>query len=283
MIIEQIKDTEKTIQYFPKYEKVLKMHKKILKILLPLDESEKRGVFITFTKETLQSYLNNSKTSRKPIIKHLQSSDFNLTQISDLSKKISEELIYFEAHDEKLKLFHKKIGKGELTKEAIDSIIKEDYKWFENQSEIFGVEPSLLLLIFDSPLRPFFEQVARDIEENIKETWLEPYCAVCGRQSNVARKRKLNRYMICSYCGLEYLVDMFKCINCGNIDPTLMGFIKIREHKDYELNYCKVCDHYIKILDEDIALRKIPRGLEDILTRELDNFAQSDDLHLKRA
>ena len=50
-IREQISDTENAIKYFPKHEKILKVHKKILEILLPLDEVEKRRAYLIYTKE----------------------------------------------------------------------------------------------------------------------------------------------------------------------------------------------------------------------------------------
>jgi hypothetical protein len=283
IIREQILQVESAIQNYPKYEKILGLHKRILNILLPLDESQKRGAKIALSNETLDNFLEKTISSRKPMSSFFNESDFDSILLSDVAKNIVKLLIDANADGDEMRRFSCSMENGDVVaREAIGSILREDSKWFKNQSEKYGVDSALLLLIFDSPLRPFFEQIARHLEEMIKETWLEPYCPVCGRQSNVARKRNLNRYMICSYCGLEYLVDMFKCINCWNIDPTSMGFIKINGQKDYELNYCEACNHYIKILDEDTATRKIPRGLEEILTRELDNFAKDSDLHLKR-
>jgi formate dehydrogenase maturation protein FdhE len=75
---------------------------------------------------------------------------------------------------------------------------------------------------------------------------------------------------------------MFKCVNCGNNDPTLMGFLKFKGQEGFELNFCEACNHYIKIIDEDLPIRNIPYGLEDLLTRELDNIATNSDLNLRR-
>jgi len=282
-IKEQIFEVENATENFPKYEKILKFHKEVLEILLPLDESIDSWVKIDLNKKTFECYLDEIITSKKSVNELIKKSDFDIIIITDIVKKIIEILLNNNANGDELRVFREYIEDKEvIVNNAISSILKEDTKWFESHSKKFGIDPSLLLLIFESPLRPFFEQLSRELEEEIKEIWLESYCPICGRQSNVARKKKNKRYMVCSYCGLEYLVDMFECINCGNIDPTKMGFIKLKENEEYELNYCKVCDHYIKILDEDLATVKIPYGLEDLLTRELDVIASSSEFNLKR-
>lgn len=279
----QISEVEAAIQNFPKYETILKMHKEILNIILPLDESIEKWVFFNTNEEALENFLNKIIISKNPLIHFLKETDFNTSILSQTVNKIIN--LFLDRKDEgnKLRILTKNLKDDEnIINDAISSIIREDSKWFEIQGKKIGIDPALLLLIFDAPLRPFFELAARGLEEKIKENWFESYCPICGRQSNIARKKKLKRYIICSYCGLEYLVDMFKCINCGNIDPTSMGFIKLEEKKEYELNYCNICNHYIKILDENLVSGKIPYGLEDLLTRELDNLATSSDLHLVR-
>jgi len=282
-IRDQMTNVESAIVNYPKYEKVLSLHNKILNILLPLDESEKRGAKVAMNYETLNNILEKTNATKKPMINFFKESDFDLDVLSNVATNIVKLLIDVNSDGDELRHFVKSMENGDVAvSEAIDSILREDSKWFKYESEKYGIDSSLLLLIFDSPLKPFFEQIARNVEEKIKETWWESYCPVCGRQSAVARNIKLKRYMVCIYCGSEYLVDMFKCINCGNNDPTSMGFIKIKRNDEYELNYCEVCNHYIKILEESLSVEKIPSGLEDLLTRELDNIATGSDLCLKR-
>jgi formate dehydrogenase maturation protein FdhE len=282
-IREQIIRVESAKEHFTEYGKILIFHKSMLEILLSLDESLKRGVKKALTNEYLNYLLEKTVSSKTPIGSYFNASDFDMGPILDATKGIIQLLIDEKGEGEELKLFAEELENNDaIMSEAIESILKEDSKWFQRQSERYSIESALLLLIFDSPLKPFFEEISRKVEETIKETWLEPYCPVCGRQSTVAINRKLKRYMICPYCGLEYLVDPFNCLNCGNNDPTSMGFISITGYEGYELNYCELCNHYIKILDEGLAL-KIPSGLEDLLTRDLDCIAKGSDLGLERA
>jgi formate dehydrogenase maturation protein FdhE len=282
-IREQILDVESVQNIFPEYSNILHIYHKTLLILLSLYESKQKGAKITLNNKDIEKKLEKTIKSREPIIDSLTKEDFNSNDILDAVKKIVKLLIDENAEGGDLRHLKEDIENGELAiNEAIDSVLKADAHWFNIQSKKYGIEPALLLFIFDSPLKPFFEYIAQNVEDKIKETWLEPYCPVCGRQPIIAKKRKMKHYMVCVYCGIEYLFDMFRCINCGNNDPTFMGFIKVNEHDNYELNYCEICNHYIKVIEESLII-KIPSGLEDLLTRKLDNIATTDEFNFKRS
>ena len=99
----------------------------------------------------------------------------------------------------------------------------------------------------------------------------------------MARIRQGKRYMTCTFCGAEYLVDLFFCTNCGNNDPRTIGFIAPEGLTGCEINYCEKCNRYTKVLYEDRLTREIPRGLEDLLTRGLDELARGEEFGFKRA
>ncbi len=73
--------------------------------------------------------------------------------------------------------------------------------------------------------------------------------------------------MVCKYCGIEYLFDMFKCINCGNTNPNSMGFVKINKTDNYEINYCEVCKNYIKVYQDNTNIDTLIE-LQDIISKE---------------
>jgi DNA-directed RNA polymerase subunit RPC12/RpoP len=185
--------------------------------------------------------------------------------------------------ESKLEGFANALERGEVDAEdAVRAVLREDAEWFNRVGDKFGVEPPLILFMFETPLKPFFEDLSRKVEEHFIEKWWEPFCPVCGRQSALARIRGRKRYIVCTYCGTQYLVDLFKCINCGNNDPESQGFIGFENYREYELNYCEKCGHYIKAIVEDKQDMGIPQGLEDLLTRELDAFAKDRNLGYNR-
>lgn len=283
-IRQQIQEIEYTAQRHPEYFDMLLFHKSILKILSTTGTSQTNAMKEALSDESLDTLLQNVVSSKKPMINFLDARIFDSDSVLSVAKKVIERLIQRGSGTNiELEGLVRALEQGDVDiQKVVDAILREDASLFLHLSKIYKIEPSLLLFIFDTPLRPFFEELARRVEKDIKETWWEPFCPVCGRRSTVARMRQRKRYMVCTYCGVQYLVDLFLCVNCNNKEPTSMGFISFETHPEYELNYCEKCKHYIKVLYEDRLEEKIPQGIEDLLTRGLDIIAESPEFSLKR-
>jgi len=284
-IRQQIQEIEQAVQIHPEYLDLLLFQKSILEILLTTGTSQTNALKEALSDESLNTLLQNVASSKKSIISFLDARIFDPDSVLSVAKKVIERLIHRGLGTIiELEGLLRALEQGDVDiQKAVDAIIREDASWFLHLSERYNIEPSLILFIFDTPLRPFFEELARRAEKDIIETWWEPFCPVCGRGSTVARMRQRKRYMVCTYCGVQYLVDLFLCVNCNNKEPTTMGFISFEASPGYELNYCEKCKHYIKVLYEDQLEGKIPIGLEDLLTRELDTIAEGPKFGLKRA
>jgi formate dehydrogenase maturation protein FdhE len=281
---EQIHEIESAAEKFPEHLDLLNLRKAILKILATVDESPTKGAISIISDETLNDLKEKAVASKKPMSSFIDPSIFKRDMVWSAAKEIAEYLVSNHPQGEPLQRFLEAL-EGRLfdAGEAVRAILNEDAEWFQRLGDSFGVEPSLLLFLLEAPLQPFFEDLARRVEGELKETWWEPYCPVCGRASLVARIRQRKRYMTCTFCGAEHLVDLFLCVNCGNNEPYSLGFLTFKEHPEYELNYCEKCNHYIKVIHEDRLKRKIPKGLEDLLTRDLDMLAEEPELNLRRA
>lgn len=282
-IMEQIREVDSAVKDYPEYIEPLNIHRAVLEILMPVAESPRKGAREALSIEVVKDLQEKAAASRRPISSFLDVSIFSEDTVLGVARSITECLMQRRSMGDELGGFNRSLESGEVdVRDAMEAILKEDAAWFNHLSARFGVESSLLLYIFDAPLRPFFEEVARKVDRTFTEKWWEPFCPVCGRNSSVARIRQKKRYMICTYCGAEYLVDLFLCVNCGNKDPYSLGFITFEEHPEYELNYCEKCNHYIKDIYEERLSRRIPKGLEDLLTQELDIMAKANELGLKR-
>ena len=280
----QIQEIESAAEDFPEHLDLLNLRKAILKILTTLDESPTKGAVSNISDKNLKQLKENAVASKKPISSFIDPSIFNRDIVWSTVREIAEYLVRHHPQGESLqRLLEALEGKLFDAGEAVRAILYEDAEWFKCLGDSYGVEPSMLLFLFEAPLQPFFEDLARRVEEELKEIWWDPFCPVCGRASLVARIRQRKRYMICPFCGAEYLVDLFLCVNCGNNEPYSLGFLTFEGHPEYELNYCEKCNHYIKVIHEDRLKRKIPRGLEDLITRDLDMLAEGPKLSLKRA
>ena len=253
--------------------------------MISISDSPTKRMKEALSNKSVDSLLEKAVASKKPMSSFIHADIFDLDNVLRAAKKVIEQLILRDPETKsELRLFYEALEQGVINaQQAIQAILEEDAQWFQRLSEKFGIEPSLLLFIFETPVRPFFEELARRVEKEVIETWWDPFCPVCGRNSTVARMRQKKRYMSCTYCGAQYLVDLFQCINCGNKEPASLGFVAFKDHPEYELNYCEKCKHYVKVLDDDRLAGKIPQGLEDLLTRDLDILAAGQELGLKRA
>jgi formate dehydrogenase maturation protein FdhE len=260
---------------FPEYLELLKFQIGFLKILIPLDESPEKGGKWALSMDEVKKLQERAASSKRPISQFLEPSFFEEEVLLTVVEELSEYLMSLYPGGEVLDkvLVGLKNGNIEI-KNALKAVIENDLDWFSELSDNLNIETSILSFVFETPLRPFFEEMARRAGDRFTESWWEPFCPICGRRTIVASIRNERRYMICTYCGAEYLVDLFLCINCGNKDPYTLGFLSLEEHPEYELNYCERCNHYIKVFYEDRLKRKIPKGVEDLLTFEIDIIAE---------
>jgi len=282
-IKDQILEIDSVVNDYPEYREILKRHRALLEILIPIAESPSKGMRSAVSKGDIKNLLEKAVASKKPLSRFLEVSLFDGDLFLRTTRDIIAYLMHLPSGGEGLEGLLVAFEEGEVAaRDPVKAILEEDASWFQDLGEKLKVEPSLLRLIFETPMRPFFEDLARRVEGELRETWWEPFCPVCGRTSTVSRIRQRKRYMACTYCGAEHMVDLFLCVYCGNKNPYSLGFISFEEHPEYELNYCEECNHYIKALHEERMRRKIPKGLEDLLTQELDIQARNHEFGLTR-
>lgn len=283
-LTEQLTELNSLKYSFPQYEKHIEFSRKILEAIIPIGGLSNFGLNTSIDETLINDLKEKTFSSRKSMNCYLDPSCFDKVAMYEASRKIISYLLSIETSTEGYKLLYDSLESSLISfEEGIKAVLEEDSNWFDDLCDKYSVEASLLLLFFDSPLRPFFEELTRRVEQDFIEVWWESYCPVCGRKSRVARVRNGKRYMTCAYCGCQYLNDMFICPICGNNDPTRQGFISFPGNSSYELNFCEECNQYIKVIYEERMQKKIPGGLEDLLTHELDVFAQSDAIGFTRA
>ncbi|NWG09606.1 MAG: formate dehydrogenase accessory protein FdhE, partial [Nitrososphaerales archaeon] len=133
----------------------------------------------------------------------------------------------------------------------------------------------LILFIISALIQPCLEEIANKANPSFFEKWWQAQCPICGRRPIVARLKARKRYLICTLCGSEYLADQFLCVNCGNTDPASLKFLAPEGHLELRVDFCVKCKHYLKVIDQDKLKKAIPKGLEDIITIDLDFMAKN--------
>jgi hypothetical protein len=268
----------------PQYETIVELHKGILRILLEIEKTPNKGAKRAFNNKEINSLIDKTLTSKNPIIKLIEPSLFKGNIMTDSTIQATEHLSRSGSDEWNLCKILEALRSNELdVDKAIMAVINEDSDWFLKTGEIYKVDSSVLIYIFSLPLQPFFEDLSRRVQSRLRETWFESYCPVCGRQSVVAKMVERKRYMVCMYCGTEYLTDQFTCVNCGNRDPNTLGFIALEGYPGYELDYCEKCSNYVKVIYPDRIAEEIPQGFEDLFTLYIDDLAKKTGLGLRRS
>jgi FdhE protein len=168
-------------------------------------------------------------------------------------------------------------GKPNLFK-LIEATLRENIASIKKAAGKLDVQPALLLYIASVLIQPCLEEIARKIDSSMLDKWWQTSCPVCGRIPVVARLKDRKRYLTCTFCGTEYLSDRFLCVHCSNKDPYTLKYLIDEARPAFQIDFCAKCRHYIKVIDEAKLGEPIPKGLEDILTLNLDFLAKDADL-----
>ncbi|WP_243694511.1 formate dehydrogenase accessory protein FdhE [Aquifex aeolicus] len=140
-----------------------------------------------------------------------------------------------------------------------------------------GISDDMLRFFLISYLQPILYTFADKVKFE-HERWFKNYCPVCGSKPSVSFIMDTEdwegaRFLRCSVCLTDWLYVRTKCVNCGNVEDDSLDYFISSELDYIEIQTCKKCNSYIKIID----LRKdglaVP-DLEDIASVSLDLWAQ---------
>jgi len=279
-IQEQLKTISALLPQHEDLQDSLKLQKKILQIQLEIDNTPKKGTTINMNDQTtIASLQRKSFEAKKPFVHFLDPSIFDLEVLFNATKKIVHVFIEQNINERGLKKFLNFVesGKTNLFK-LIEATLRENIVPIRKVAKKLAVQPALLLYVVSVLIQPCLEEIARKIDSSLLDKWWQASCPVCGRIPIIARLRHRKRYLVCTFCGAEYLSNRFLCVHCGNKDPYTLKYLSVDAQPAFQIDFCTKCKHYIKVIDEAKLEEAIPRGLEDILTLNLDFAAKNADL-----
>ena len=279
-IREQLKIVSALLPQNEDLQDSLELQKKILQIQLEIDNTPTKGTTINWNDQiTIKNLQQKSHKQEKPIIHFLDPSIFDLEVLFHVFKKVVFILIEQNINERGLKklLSFIESEKTNLFK-LIKATLRENIVSIRKAAEKLDVQPALLIYIISVLTQPCLEEVARKIDSSLLDQWWQTSCPVCGRIPPVARLKQRKRYLVCIFCGTEYLSDRFLCVHCDNKDPYTLKYMITKSQPAFQIDFCAKCRHYIKVIDEAKLKETIPKGLEDILTLNIDFIAKDLDL-----
>ena len=258
----------------------LELKKKTLLIQKEIEITPTKGLAINWDdKKSIEDLQKKALDRKLPIIHFLDPTKFDLDLLLTSFKKLVHVFAEQNINEESLKklLNHLESGKISLSK-LIEATLRENIAIIEETAKESDVKAELLLYLVGALIQPSLEEIARKIDSQFPEKWWQGSCPVCGRIPIVAKNRYRKRFLVCTYCGTEYLADNFFCVHCGNKDPYTLNYIEVEANPAFQIDFCTKCKHYIKVIKEANLKEPIPKGLEDILTLNLDFLAKGAGL-----
>lgn len=277
---EKITTIDKIIGEHPDLKPPLELHRAILLAQRQLRESDKKGTSVDWNdRASINDLQKKACESNRPAASFLRPSVFDSDALLRTCEKVADSLAGKGGGEGWLKKFIEEVKGGKVDiLHAVGAALKGEGEPFENYGKICKADPALILFIISASIQPCLEEIARNANGSFLESWWQASCPVCGRTPSVAKLKSRKRYLACTFCGAEYLADIFMCANCGNGDPATLKFLAPEEHPEFRVDFCEKCRHYLKVIDEDKSGKHIPKGLEDIMTIDLDLMAKDAGL-----
>ncbi|MGB9659744.1 MAG: formate dehydrogenase accessory protein FdhE [Nitrososphaerales archaeon] len=258
----------------------LELHKMILQAQRQLRDDPRKGTSLNWDdKSIIEDLQKNAREFNQPMSKFLNPSIFDSKALLHTCEKVVKVLIGKGIKEDLFEKFLDELISGKISiLDSVGSALKGDAEYFENYGERLGVDPALILFVVSTLIQPCLEEIAQKIDPSFLEKWWQALCPICGRRPMAARLKSRKRYLLCSLCGAEYLADLFLCVNCGNTDPLTLKFLAPEGYPEFRVDFCEKCKHYLKVIDEEKLRRPIPKGLEDVITIDLDFMAKGAGL-----
>jgi FdhE protein len=277
---ERLKNVDLLIDKHSELREHLLLYKAILQAQEKARKGSSKEIAINLEDQSfIEGLQQRALAVKRPIVSFLDVDTFNEAYLSETFEQVIETLIKHGVSEEELNKFsfEVKSGKTELRK-LVNSVVKGNMSSLKELAERLGVRSELSLFVISMLIQPRLEEIAQRVSSSFLEKWREPYCPVCGMRPIIAKLRSRKRYLTCMLCGAEYLADLFLCVHCGNIDPYTLKFLMPEGQLEFRIDFCEKCKHYLKVIDEDNLKAPIPKGLEDILTLNLDAIAKNAGL-----
>jgi formate dehydrogenase maturation protein FdhE len=254
-------------QYLAIYERVYRAHAAFL-TEHPTAVTDWLGTLSVMDLETI------ALDTKEPLIHFLDADSFKPTILHDIQSKMLAFAITDPTQTARYAEYRSHLQSRVDQTQLITAVLQGDYPEIRSYADQFKLESSHFLFLLSGVLQPFIEGIAQHVSTGFYEKWWQSLCPVCGRTPIVARIRKRRRYLMCAFCGAEYLSDLFLCVHCDNRDPYALHYLHLDEKPAFQIDYCTKCHKYLKVINDDKLKETIPRFLEDLLTLDLDVYAQ---------
>jgi len=180
---------------------------------------------------------------------------------------------------------------GEFTPAAWLAEQRPDrYDSVTEASRRIGIEESVLATLTRAVTFPHWQVVAQSwLPQEGPAEWKRSCCPTCGGAPGLVEIRKqrsgvenltasARRFMHCPFCGSRWAGPGLKCPACDSTRQGDAKYYYTPDEPELRIDFCKSCNHYVKVVDADQIAGRLHIGLELLTTAHLDAIAQEKNL-----
>ena len=156
----------------------------------------------------------------------------------------------------------------------------------EQVSEKCSVDSGTLRLLLLASVKPFVEAQAEKLAARRSATaWKYGFCPVCGAHPLLAELRgdEGARWLVCSFCAVQWPFRRIACPYCGNQDHTSLHYFLADDDSAYRIDVCGKCKQYVKTVDTRKLDGAMVSPVDAVATLHLDIAAREKGFRRPRA
>ena len=180
---------------------------------------------------------------------------------------------------------------GDLTPAAwLPEQRPDRYELVADAASLIGIEESVLATLARAVTLPHWQKVAETWLPNRPiRAWKRAACPACGGPPGLVELRQepspgegltgaKRRLMHCPFCATHWTAPTVRCPACDSVKSGDAKYYYTPDEPDLRIDFCKSCNHYIKVVNTGKAPGSLHVGLELLTTSHLDAIAQEKDL-----
>jgi transcription elongation factor Elf1 len=234
----------------------------------------RQGLTIHWNPETdLDSLQRASLKENTPISSLLDSSSYDMEIILDAFRTLVHELSEIDLFKGiSLNAFIDSLT-GSIPV-ILDNVLRNEQNNIQLNRLKESVSPEILSMMGGALIQPSMVYIGSNSKKEYLDAWELTQCPVCGRMPSIVVKRESEPWRFkCSFCRVEYKMDLFSCPHCSAKGSDNKEFALIGDNQAFEVASCHDCNRYYKIINVAKLEQQIPEGLEDLYTGFLDDLA----------
>jgi len=154
-------------------------------------------------------------------------------------------------------------------------IISSNSAYFEKFAAENQIAEWIPQFIAEQAVAPLLKKIAISQKSELAKFKVKDSCPCCGEAPRLATlKKDGKKNIVCPRCHYAWTIKKLVCAYCDREEHKQALIIQTKEKSSEQVQICKSCYQYTKVIDTKRLLKQVNPSLLDIQTIYLDYIAQ---------